>query len=165
MVSKTLQSRRTDLRGEPRFAFTMAVNRRNATNLHALRNGPVLLQEQVEKRTELRITLAGDAVFAAEVDSQAAASTRVDWRRMAEPRLRWRTARLPDGVVESLSGLMRRMGLSFGAVDMILTPDGRTVFLEVNALGDWLFIEEQLDLPITAAVADLLMTRTVEAVA
>jgi hypothetical protein len=157
VVSKTLAARRIDVEGEPRFAFTHAVRRRDLTNLHALRNGPVLLQEKVPKLRELRITIVGEEVFAGEVDSQAAAATRDDWRRMAEPPLEWQRHELPRSVREALSRLMVSLGLSFGCIDMILTPGGEHVFLEVNPLGDWLFIEERLGFPITSAIADLLL--------
>lgn len=37
---------------------------------------------------------------------------------------------------------MRRMGLVFGALDFIVTPEGDYVFLEVNEQGQFLWIEE-----------------------
>lgn len=156
MVSKTLFARQADVDGVSRFAFTHAVQRRDLTNLNALRNGPVLLQERIAKRRELRVTIAGDSVFAAEVDSQAVAATRVDWRRLADPPLVWQPHHLPVAVHSALLRLMQRLDLSFGCVDMILTHDDEHVFLEVNPLGDWLFIEERLGSPITSAIADLL---------
>jgi glutathione synthase/RimK-type ligase-like ATP-grasp enzyme len=153
IISKTLQARRADVEGELRFAFTHAVRRRDGTNLLALRNGPVLLQERVEKRSEIRATLVDGEVFAGEVESQDRAATRVDWRRATTPPLRWRRHTLPADVVAALIALHARLGLCFGCVDLVLTPKGEYVFLETNPLGDWLFIEDRLDLPITEAVA------------
>ena len=52
--------------------------------------------------------------------------------------------------------LVRRLGLHYGTIDMVLTPDGRYVFLEINPNGQYLWIEKQSGLPITEAVCDLL---------
>lgn len=156
MVSKTLQARRTDIDGVPRFAYTHRVSRRDATNLSALRNGPVLLQEAISKALEIRATVAGGTVIAAEVDSQASMATREDWRRMTEPRLRWRPHALPPAVRDGLLRLHERLGLRFSGTDLILTPDGEYVFLEANPGGDWLFVEDATGLAITDAVADLM---------
>ena len=41
---------------------------------------------------------------------------------------------------------------------MILTPDGRYVFIEINPSGQYLWIEEETGLPISAAICDFLMT-------
>ena len=43
---------------------------------------------------------------------------------------------------------------------MIVTPDGEYIFLEINPAGQWLWIEELTKLPITEALADLLVGKT-----
>ena len=40
---------------------------------------------------------------------------------------------------------------------MRLTPEGEYVFLEINPVGQWLFIEERTGQPITAALVDCLL--------
>ena len=40
--------------------------------------------------------------------------------------------------------LVRSYGLNFGAVDLILTPDDRYVFLEINPNGQFLFVQERV---------------------
>ncbi len=53
---------------------------------------------------------------------------------------------------------MGALNLVYGAIDMRLTPDGEYVFLEVNPAGQWLFIEERTGQPITATLANHLLT-------
>ena len=53
--------------------------------------------------------------------------------------------------------MVERLGLCYGAIDMILTPDGRYVFIEINPNGQYLWIEQETGLPISAAICDLLM--------
>ena len=52
---------------------------------------------------------------------------------------------------------MQELGLRYGAIDLILTPDDRFVFLEINPNGQYLWIELATDLPISAAIADHLL--------
>ena len=52
---------------------------------------------------------------------------------------------------------MRDLGLVFGAVDLICTPAGEHVFLEVNPGGEWGMLERDLGLPISEASASALL--------
>ncbi len=51
---------------------------------------------------------------------------------------------------------MRSLGLAFGALDFIRTPEGEWVFLEVNPNGQWLWLDDMLSLGITDAIASWL---------
>ena len=53
--------------------------------------------------------------------------------------------------------LVERLGLCYGALDLVLTPDGRYVFLEINPSGQYLWIEVATGLPITAALCEMLI--------
>ena len=57
----------------------------------------------------------------------------------------------------SLIRLMDRLDLNYGAVDVILTPDDRHVFLELNPVGEYFWLEGMAGLPISAAIADVLL--------
>jgi len=46
--------------------------------------------------------------------------------------------------------------LIFAAIDMILTPDGHYVFLELNPNGQWEWIENATHLPICSTLVDVL---------
>ena len=55
--------------------------------------------------------------------------------------------------------LMGRMGLCFGSLDLIVTPEGEHVFLEVNPVGQFDWIVAQTGLPIYERLAELLIER------
>ncbi|WKC46934.1 hypothetical protein [Pseudomonas veronii] len=63
---------------------------------------------------------------------------------------------LPARVQELIMLLMRELGLVFGCFDLILTPEGEYIFLEVNPNGQWLWIESLTGMKITSAIAALL---------
>lgn len=122
--------------------------------LDNVRHAPVIFQEYVEAAYDLRITLVGDAVFAAAIQSQQSAY-QVDCR-MDLGRVPIEPAEVPADVVDRLQALMAHLGIVYGAVDMRRTPAGRHVFLEVNPAGQWLFIEQKTGQPITRTLATLL---------
>jgi glutathione synthase/RimK-type ligase-like ATP-grasp enzyme len=65
---------------------------------------------------------------------------------------------LPEQVEASLLRLMDSFEINFASLDMILTPEGEFVFLELNPNGQWLWLEAELGLPLVASMADLLTT-------
>jgi hypothetical protein len=121
-----------------------------------VRHAPVIFQEFVPARYDLRITLVGSAVFAAAIDA-GRSEYPLDFR-MDLDRCSMQPWALPPEIERRLLALMARLGLVYGAVDMRLTPDDRYVFLEVNPAGQWLFVEDRTGLPIASALAGWLAT-------
>jgi glutathione synthase/RimK-type ligase-like ATP-grasp enzyme len=117
---------------------------------------PCLFQEYVPKRLELRVTVIGDAVLTVAIDSQATERTRHDWRRY-DPHTPYFAYPLPEHISAACRTLVRRLGLEFGAIDLIVRPDGEYVFLEINPNGQWAWLEPLSGLPFTDTLADLLM--------
>ena len=116
---------------------------------------PTMFQPYVDKAFELRCVVIGERIFCAKMDSQADEKSRIDWRG-GDPKHEIFT--LPDDVQASLHRLMDSFGLNFASLDMIVTPEGEYVFLELNPNGQWLWLELELGLPLVASMADLLTT-------
>jgi glutathione synthase/RimK-type ligase-like ATP-grasp enzyme len=66
---------------------------------------------------------------------------------------------LPAEVERRCVELTRRLGLVYGAIDLIVTPAGEYVFLEINPTGEYGWIEDATGLPISDAICDLLLAR------
>jgi glutathione synthase/RimK-type ligase-like ATP-grasp enzyme len=124
-------------------------------SLESVALAPTILQPYVAKAFELRCVVIGEQIFCARMDSQADENSRLDWRGGDPPH---EIFTLPHYVEESLRRLMDAFGLNFASLDMIVTPDGEFVFLELNPNGQWLWLELELGLPLVAAMADLLTT-------
>lgn len=116
---------------------------------------PTMLQPYVDKAFELRCVVIGDRIFSAKLDSQVDERSRIDWRG-GEPEHEVFT--LPGEVKAAIHRLMRNFELNFASLDMIVTPEGEYVFLELNPNGQWLWLEHELGLPLVACMADLLTT-------
>jgi len=122
---------------------------------------PNMFQPYIEKDFELRCVVIGDKVFAAKLHSQATDTTRMDWRAgdWRGTELQQEVFDLPDHVKAAILRLMDSFGLNFASLDMIVTPDGDFVFLELNPNGQWLWLEIDLGVPLVAAMADLLTSK------
>lgn len=120
--------------------------------LEGLRHCPMMFQKYVPKAYELRIAWVDGRAFVGALDGKQCG---VDWRY--ECTASWQTYSLPAPVHSALARLMDALGLRQGAVDMIVTPAGEYVFLEVNPNGEWGMLEVELELPIGAALAESLL--------
>ncbi len=145
--------------GTERALFTTPLSadmvQQRARNIAA---SPGIYQPLLKKRHELRVTVVGNEIFAVQIDSQSRDDTRIDWRRnpMDVP---YRPVHLPTGLIDRLLAFHRGQGLFFGAYDFVVTPDDRYVFLEVNSVGQWLWLEEAAGVAISKALASALHRR------
>jgi len=114
-------------------------------------------QEYVPKAHELRVTVIGERVFAARIHSQDDPRTRIDSRDMSAP-IRYEAAELAPALRQRCLDFVRSYGLEYGALDLIVTPDGDTVFLENNPCGQFLYIEQLIpEFKLLDALADQLI--------
>lgn len=116
---------------------------------------PTIFQPYIHKMAELRCVVIGEKIFSARINSQASEDTRKDWRG-GDSQLELFS--LPEHVEAAIHRLMDSFEINFASLDMILTPEGEFVFLEINPNGQWLWLEEELGLPLVATMADLLTT-------
>jgi MvdD family ATP-grasp ribosomal peptide maturase len=158
MITKMLSSFAIyDEQGREKVVFTNPISSEDLDNLDGLRFCPMTFQEKIPKALELRTIIVGKRVLTAAVDSQALDKARYDWRKQGIALLNaWESYTLPEDVEEKLLKLMAEFGLNYGALDIILTPDGRHVFLEVNPVGEFFWLERCPGLPISQAIAEVL---------
>jgi glutathione synthase/RimK-type ligase-like ATP-grasp enzyme len=119
--------------------------------LDLVQHAPVIFQHYVEADYDLRITAIGDRLFPAAIYSQQTdypVDCRIDiGSARIEP------VEIPTEIHVRLLSLMRSLGLTYGAIDMRLTPQGEYVFFEVNPSGQFLYIEAATRQPIALAIA------------
>jgi hypothetical protein len=148
-----------DEQGEEQVVFTTSLSEEHLDKLDGLRFAPMVFQEKVQKRLELRITVIGSRMFAAAVDSQSTAGAEIDWRERGVTLLRsWMPYELPSEVERALERYMEKIGMQYSAIDMIVEPDGRHVFLEANPAGECFWLEYNApNFPLSVALADVLL--------
>lgn len=145
--------------GREKVVFTNPVTAEDIKNLDGLHLCPMTFQELVPKALELRTIIVGKQVFTAAVDSQILPKARYDWRRQGVALLHdWVSYDLPEDIEKKLVKLMNYFRLNYGAIDIILTPDSRYVFLEINPVGEFFWLEQCPGLPISQKIAEVLLT-------
>jgi len=122
-----------------KLIFTNIMSEEIIIALDAFELTPAIYQEYVDKDYELRVTVVGEDIFAASVDSQSIAASSVDWRRK---RTKFEEYNLPEDIKEKCLLLLRKLNISYGAFDIIKAKNGLYYFLEVNPNGQWVWIEK-----------------------
>ena len=146
------------VRGENQsFIFTNLIEHDAIGDFSNIKYAPCLLQKYIHKSAELRVTVIGDKVFAVSIESQKIPDAVHDWRR-AQGDLVHRLFELPYQVEEKCRNLVKKLGLEFGALDLIVTPDNEYVFVEINPNGQWAWIQQLCpEIPLRETLADLLI--------
>jgi glutathione synthase/RimK-type ligase-like ATP-grasp enzyme len=158
MVTKMLSSFAIYNEGKELVVFTNAVKPEDLEDLSGLSLCPATFQELLPKSLEIRVTVVGHRVMSASIDSQISTRALHDWRRDGARMLEdWRHYQLPTEVEEKIMRLMDYFSLNYGAIDIILTPEGKHVFLELNPCGEFFWLERCPGLPVSDAIADVLL--------
>ncbi len=157
LITKLLTPLSASMEGSARFFYTARV----PDELVGLSLAPQIFQPLIEKAHELRVIVVGQEFFTASIDASGSAHARVDWRRLQKADgARWKKATLPNALMKKILRLMRGLGLVSGALDFIVTKQGRHVFLEVNPAGEWGWLERDLGFDISGAFARALTSGT-----
>lgn len=119
---------------------------------------PSFLQGRVEKDFEIRVFYLKGRFYPMAIFSQKDTKTAVDYRRynLAKPN-RNVPYRLPGPVQEALHNTMQELGLDNGSIDLIKTPDGKYVFLEVNPVGQFGMTSKPCNYYIEKEIAHILL--------
>lgn len=127
--------------GSRTLANTSAVAREHLQSDYAVRACPGIYQQRIEKKHELRVTVMGQAAIAALIDSQRDGPS-IDWRTEGGRGLsNLHATELAPELAQQCVQYCARLGLAFGCIDLIVTPEGGVVFLEINRWGQFLFNE------------------------
>ena len=117
-------------------------------------------QEYIAKQYELRVTVIGDALFAARLHTQDDARTAIDSRDMSAP-IRYEACVLSPHIHQRCLDFVHSYGLQYGALDLIVTPEDEYVFLEHNPVGQFLYVQQLIPaFGLLECVADKLIEET-----
>lgn len=139
--------------------YTNKITDEYINKIDSVKLSPSIFQTIIPKAYELRITVVENKLFAAKIDSQKDSKTALDWRR--KPKLNdfevgMEIIELPPVLEKDILLFMKKMSLQFGCIDMIVTPEEKYVFLEINPNGQWYFVQLKTHVNIAKAIVDLL---------
>lgn len=154
VIVKPISHTRVSCMGNSEFIFTNKLTDQHIEYILSFDLTPCLFQREIKKKLELRVTVVKDKTFAAQVNSQEDEETLTDWRKK---KLAFKVFELPNAIHKLCVELVKELNLLFGAIDLILSPDGTYTFLEINPNGQWVWIETETGLKISDAIIDELI--------
>jgi hypothetical protein len=141
-----------DSDGKFKGIYVNKVSVDNLKNFGFSEENPIVLQSYIEKSFEVRYTVVGQDHHVCKIDSQLSNKANIDWRRYDIPNTPHNIIEPPTEIKEKVSELLDLFGLNFGALDFIVSPTGDWYFLEINTMGQWLWIEELTGLTISDSI-------------
>ncbi len=127
-----------DSRGN-RVVFTKVIDPKVIlSNIHMIRNCPVIFQEAIKKDCDIRVTVIDNDVFAAEIVLDGCKETdNLDWRNYAGKRI-YKKHILPNSISKKCVKITKLLGLRFGCIDLAFSSSNGYTFFEINPQGQWL---------------------------
>jgi hypothetical protein len=151
-VVKTVTVAHWESDGEAAFVFATALAPDDLpSRAQVFAAAPAALQTRIDPKRDIRVTVVGSAVYAAETSV-----SQLDWR--VTPDVAWRRHELPPVIANYCRSLVDELRLRFGGIDLALDAEGSYWFLEINPNGEWGWLEA-CGLPISSALADVLTCR------
>lgn len=142
---------------DEQVVFTNAVGADDLEALDGLSLCPMVFQARIERVVELRCTVVGYEVHCAALDAEASRGAADDWRRDGAGLAgAWRPYTLPGDIAVRLLALASRLGLNYGAADLLVDAEGTHHFLEMNPAGEYGWVERAAELPIGHSIARVL---------
>lgn len=153
LVIKPIRQGRIQLSNGVKTIFTNKVSVEVLDNLAEYDLTPCIVQNDIPKEYELRITVVGNNVFSAKINSQENINTQTDWRKEKNPFFAYE---LPNDIKNKCIKLLKELNILFGAIDIIKDKNGNYIFLEINPNGQWAWIEMETGLRISEAIINFL---------
>jgi hypothetical protein len=134
--------------------FTARLNEGLLEDVQAFTSCPAIYQTLVAKKADVRITFFGSSYYAVRIRSQQSSSGALDFRSDILFESPMERMELNGALLDRCMQLSSSLGLLHGSYDFIERPDGSFTFLEVNEMGQFLWLEECIpELPLLSAFA------------
>ena len=135
------------------FGYTNVLKTKDAERAH-LSSAPLVAQQALTRKLDLRVTVVGNKVFSSSV-TRAGEPIQGDWR-LAKEGATFQQYELPEEIATKCIQLTQTLGLVFGAIDLA-AQDGTYYFLEINPTGEWAWLVDKSDSPIDREIANKLL--------
>jgi glutathione synthase/RimK-type ligase-like ATP-grasp enzyme len=157
IILKALHHHGVEVEGKLYSIYTHRITEQELSNLQDLLYAPCILQQRLNKKSELRVTVVGDQVFAARLDVPDNLGGYDDIHRLLSHNFPITVYKdLANSISDRCVRLVKLLGLKYAAIDFVIDESNRLVFLEANPICDWYWIESKTGLPITKSIVDLI---------
>lgn len=117
------------------------------------RLAPVVIQDYLYPKVDLRVTVVGNKIFAAKIEKNGLGIAG-DWRKEKD-NVKFTEVELPEEIKRKCIQIVNDLGLSFGGIDLVFCNDNY-YFIEVNPTGEWAWLVNKANLKIDRGICDYL---------
>jgi hypothetical protein len=135
---------RSETKGTLSASFTAPLTATFLNDDTAFTSCPAIYQKHIRKKSDVRITFFGSTYQAVRIWSQESSLGAVDCRSDLRLESRMEPMELRPQLLERCMHLSAQLGLLHGSYDFVEQPNGEMVFLEINEMGQFLWLEERL---------------------
>jgi hypothetical protein len=156
LVAKNLADLHLSWAEEPDQAFlTHEIDIRDITDAQVAAV-PVLFQDRLVAAREFRAVFIGDQCFSTAIDQRERAG-HLDVRTLSGGERRYKRADLHESTLTAMRQMLRLLGLDLCAADIIETPSGDQILVDLNSCGAWWWVDDRHDGAVTQAIASYLV--------
>lgn len=118
---------------------------------------PMIFQENLDFKALLRLTVVADSLFVAGCDDEEILSNVSSFKdeKIKKPHL-WRVWSIPEVLKEKIFKFMRYFKLQYGVIHMVQTRDENFIFLELDPLGAFFWLDNLQDVRVSDTIAKVL---------
>lgn len=153
LAVKTLASNVYNIGEKEAFIYTTFAERAEI-EVSDLSAAPVILQEPLIPKIDLRVTVIGNFVCAVSI-TKAGKGIDVDWR-LEKENVTYEIYDLPVDLKQRCVDLVKSLSLSYGAIDLVVCGN-EYYFLEINPTGEWSWLQKQIGFSLDEKIAELLL--------
>lgn len=138
------------------FVYSNIVDKKELQEAN-LKWAPITIQDYVSPKTDIRVTVVGNEVFATDITINGK-GVDGDWRIVKDD-VKFNSVTLPTAVKNNCIELVKQLGLNFGAIDLLKTDKNDYIFLEINPTGEWAWLVHTASQPIPKSFANMLVMK------
>ena len=122
-------------------------------NSSQLSLAPVVVQEFLNPKIDLRVTVIKDEVYTTQILKNKE-GTYGDWRKEKDD-VKFIQYNLPQDIEEKCISLVNKLGLIYGGIDLAIVND-KYYFIEINPTGEWAWLVENPGFKIDEKIVNVL---------
>lgn len=126
------------------------------TDPFLFKRGVNYLQEYIDAAIEIRVTIVGDKVFACSFEKDFTNPSIIDYRNQLNVQ-NYKAIELPIELNNALKQLTNTYNLNYNTADLLKDKNDNYYFLEMNANGEYIWIEDIAGFPISKTIASKLI--------
>ncbi|MFB4169923.1 hypothetical protein [Virgibacillus sp. JSM 102003] len=151
-IVKSLDTAVLKIEDNEAFVYSMALFGREIKESN-LRSSPVILQEYIEPKVDIRVTVIKKEIYAVKILKENK-GIKGDWR-LHKYSLSYIPIEIPFDIANKCREILEKFDLAFGAIDLAKSGD-KYYFIEVNPTGEWAWLVDNANQLIFKSICDYL---------